>query len=463
MKWITALTLAALSLCSQAAQKPNILLFFIDDLGYTDIGTNGSKFHETPNIDNLAKNGVNFTQAYSAHPVCSPTRASLMTGKAPQRVGITQWIHQPSDIHLPLNEFTIAEALKQGGYSTGYIGKWHLGEKDSQLPDHQGFDWIKAVNRGGQPASYFYPYTNNRKGKYWDIPDMEKGKKGDYLTDALTDHAIDFIDLNKNKPFFLTFAHYAVHTPIQAPKDLVDKYKAKRKKLYGDSQTPYTEDRYGTWSRARQDNPTYAAMMENLDTNIGRVITHLEKNNLLENTLIIFTSDNGGHCHLIGKHGVTSNAPLRSGKGWNYEGGTRIPAIFYWKGKLTPRTVDTPTITMDLYPTLLEIADLPLIPKQHLDGASILPTLNGKISEKLQNRFIAWTYPHNHGSGHKPSSAIRQGNYKLIRFDEGTRFELYDLKKDPSETTNLADKESVTTERLNLLLTNWLSETTPKN
>ncbi|GAA5495770.1 arylsulfatase [Rubritalea halochordaticola] len=463
MKLISTLLTALLSCSAFAVEKPNIVLFFIDDLGWADIGANGSKFYETPNIDKLAKEGVNFTNGYSAHPVCSPTRAALMSGKAPQRVGITQWIHQPSDIHLPLKEVTVAEALKEGGYTTGYIGKWHLGEKENQLPDHQGFDWMRCVNRAGQPASYFYPYNNKRNGAFWDVPDLEDGKKGDYLTDALTNHALEFISENKGKPFFLTFAHYAVHTPLQAPKDLVDKYQAKSGDVYGKTKTPFTEDRYGTWSRGRQDNATYAGMMESLDENVGRVVELLEKENLLENTLIIFTSDNGGHCHLRGKHGATSNLPLRSGKGWNYEGGIRVPTIFYWKGKLQAHVVDTPAITMDIYPTLLDIAGLQLKPEQHLDGQSLLSVLEGKEpSAALQDRFIGWSYPHNHGSGHKPSNAIRKGKWKLIRFDAGEKYELYDLSDDLGEHQNLAKEQPEVVAELDQLLTEWLKETNKK-
>lgn len=266
-----------------------------------------------------------------------------MTGKAPQRVGITQWIPQPSDVHLPKKETTVGEAFLAAGYRTGYTGKWHLGEKDDQLPTSHGFTWMKATNRAGQPASYFYPYARkNKRGDYWDVPDLSQGKKGDYLSDALTNQAIDFIDSNKDKPFFLYLAHYAVHTPIQAPKKLVEKYRTKRKKLYGDSKTPTIPDRYGTVSRGRQDHAAYAAMLENLDMNVGRLLDHIEKLGLSKNTIVLFTSDNGGHCHLKRNPGVTCNLPLRSGKGWNYEGGIRIPAIIAWPGTISPGTSETP-------------------------------------------------------------------------------------------------------------------------
>ena len=355
-----------------AAKKPNVVVFFIDDLGWADVGVNGSSFHETPNIDSLAATGANFTNSYSAHPVCSPTRAAMMSGKAPQRVGITQWIHQPSEKHLPLSEVTIGEAFQEAGYKTGYLGKWHIGEKDNQMPRGQGFDWMKAVNRAGQPASYFYPYNNKRKGAFWDVPDLQDGKKGDYLTDAVTDKALGFIEDNKKKPFLLYIAHYAVHTPIQAPAKLVEKYKAKRKKMYKNSKTPFKARRYGVTYRNRQDQVAYAAMMENLDTNVGRVMKRLKKLKLTKNTIVVFTSDNGGHPK------ITSNAPLSSGKGFNYEGGIRIPTIISWQGKIKKMSSDLPIITMDMYPTLLDLCGIKKKPKQHLDGLSFKKVLKGK-------------------------------------------------------------------------------------
>lgn len=451
------------TLASLTAAQPNVIVFFIDDLGWSDLGCYGSTFHETPNIDKLAKSGVRFTQAYSANAVCSPTRAALMTGKAPQRVGITQWIPQPSDISLPKKETTIGEAFLAAGYQTGYTGKWHLGEKDDQLPTSHGFTWMKATNRGGQPASYFYPYAKkNKRGDYWDIPDLSDGKKGDYLNDALTGQALSFIETNKDKPFFLYLAHYAVHTPIQAPKKLVAKYQAKRKKLYGDSKTPTIPDRYHTVSRGRQDHATYAAMMENLDVNVGRVLAHIEKLGLSKNTIILFTSDNGGHCHLKGSPGVTCNLPLRSGKGWNYEGGIRIPAIVSWPGKITPGTSDTPNISMDVYPTLLELTGQKLMPQQHLDGHSLASALDDRPDDTLKSRAIYWTYPHNHGSGHKPSHAIRKDGWKLIHFEAGKKYELYNLAEDLGEKTDLSDKFPEKVKALDTELMGWIKQTTPK-
>ncbi|MCP5535025.1 MAG: sulfatase [Akkermansiaceae bacterium] len=445
-------------------KKPNVIVFFIDDLGWADLGCYGSTFHETPHIDKLAQNGVRYTQAYSAHAVCSPTRAAMMTGKAPQRVGITNWINQPSNKTLPKEETTIAEAFKAAGYQTGYTGKWHLGEKDDQLPTSHGFTWMKATNRAGQPASYFYPFSKvSKRGTYWDVPDLSEGKKGDYLTDALTDQALHFIDANQDRPFFLQLAHYAVHAPIQAPLELVKKYRQKREKLYGDTPTPRIPDRYNTVSRGRQDHAAYAAMTENLDMNIGRVLDHLEKRGLTSNTIVVFTSDNGGYCHLISNPGATCNLPLRSGKGWNYEGGIRIPTIISWPGKITPRSSDTPCITMDLFPTLLELTGQALQPKQHLDGHSLASDLNTRPDDTLKSRALYWTYPHGHGSGHRPSHAIRKDNWKLIHFEKGKTHELYNLAKDLGEKTDLAEKFPDKVKALDKELNEWINNTTPRD
>lgn len=445
-----------------ATEKPNVVIFFIDDLGWSDLGCYGSTFHETPNIDKLAASGVRFSQSYSANPVCSPTRAAMLTGKAPQRVGITQWIHQPSDIHLPAAETTLAEAFASAGYSTGYIGKWHLGEKNDQLPSANGFSWMKCVNRAGQPASYFFPYSKkSKRGSYWDVPDLDNGKQGDYLTDAITDKAIEFIESHQKKPFLLYFAHYAVHTPIQAPKPLVDKYKAKKTKLYGDSKTERLPDRYNTVSRGRQDHPTYAAMMENLDQNVGRVMAKLDQLQLTDNTIVLFTSDNGGHCHLKGSPGVTSNLPLRSGKGWTYEGGTRIPTIISWRNHIQPSVSETPVITMDMYPTLLALTGQALRPEQHLDGQSLQSAIEGQSNSTLKKRALCWTYPHTHGSGHKPSHAIRKGNWKLIHFDSDNSNELYQIDRDIGEKNDLADRHPEKVKDLVTELNEWINNTTP--
>ena len=449
------------------SELPNIVLFFIDDLGYTDLGCYGSTFHETPHIDALAARGMKFTDFYAANPVCSPTRAALMTGKAPQRVGITQWIPQPSNKHLPLDEVTIGEALATAGYQNGYIGKWHLGEKDNQQPSEQGFIWMRGVNRAGQPGSYFFPYKSKRADKeirYWDVPDFADGRDGDYLTDKLTDKAMEFISQNKDRPFFLCFGHYAVHTPIQSPRNLIEKYKQKLSDHPVTANEPIKE-RNGAQSRAVQNNPAYAAMMENLDDNVGRVVNHLDELNLSDNTLIIFTSDNGGFS-TAKKPGPTSCRPLRAGKGWTYEGGLRIPTIAVWPDKIKPGECSTPAITMDLYPTILELIDQPLRPQQHLDGNSLVSAIAGQPNQELNSRFLAWTYPHGHGSRHSPTNAIRAGNWKLVHLtDDKTapenKFELYNLGNDIGETRNLAKERPDITRVLSAQLDQWVKKTTP--
>lgn len=443
------------------SSRPNVVVFLIDDLGWADLSCQGSTFYETPNIDRLAASGVRFTESYSANPVCSPTRAALLTGKAPQRVGITQWIHQPSDIHLPAKEVTLAETFQAAGYETGYLGKWHLGEGDDQLPTSNGFKWMKTVNKAGQPASYFFPYKKkSKRGDYWDVPDLDDGKEGDYLTDAMTDYALEFLETNREKPFFLYFSHYAVHTPIQAPADLVKKYEAKKEKVYGKSKSPGIQEKYETISRSRQDHVTYAAMMENLDMNVGRVMKKLESLKLSEKTIVVFTSDNGGHCHLKKAPGVTCNLPLRSGKGWTYEGGIRIPTIVSWKSKIKPGVSEVPMISMDVYPTLLELTGQKLLPRQHLDGRSMAPVVTGGDSGDLEKRTLYWTYPHSHGSGHRPSHAIRKGKWKLIHFESDRKNELYDLEEDPGEKKNLAEEKPKVAEVLYRELSKWIRETT---
>ncbi|MEE2825196.1 MAG: sulfatase [Planctomycetota bacterium] len=456
------------SAVTDSVSRPNVLLLFVDDLGRYDLGCYGSDFYETPNIDRLANSGARFAQFYSAHPVCSPTRAALMTGKAPQRVGITQWIPQPSAVHLPHAETTLAEAFQSAGYRTGYIGKWHLGEADDQQPSDHGFDWQRGVNRAGAPGSYFFPYrrkSKNQQKNYWAVPDFDDGQQGDYLTDQLTDAAIEFVNQEDARPFFLCLAHYAVHTPIQSPQPLIRRFEQKRQSVYGDSQTETISEKNNSGSRPRQDNPAYAAMVANLDDNVGRLLQCLEDLNLLSNTVIVLTSDNGGLSTLkSGRVGPTSCFPMRAGKGWNYEGGIAIPTLVSWAGTVQPgREVSTPAITMDLYPTLLELAGLDLKPEQHRDGVSLVPLLMGRDSPAAQDRFLAWHYPHNHGSGHSPSSAIRRGDYKLLVRKGQDRPELYDLAKDPGEKEDLSQQQPARVAELSSLLKTWLDETCQEN
>ena len=432
-------------------------------MGYKDLGCYGSEFYETPCIDRLAKESARFTQFYSAHPVCSPTRAALMTGKAPQRLGITQWIYQPSDIHLPASETTLGEAFQAAGYETGYIGKWHLGEKDAQMPAQNGFDWTKGVNRAGQPAHYFHPFKGRERNgvAYWDVPDMENSHPGDYLTDGLTDHAIDFISAERDKPFLLCFGHYAVHTPIQSPKPLIEKYQKKKADLFADRPAPApSEELNEARSRVRQDDPPYAAMVENLDTNVGRVMDKLEELGIRENTIIVFSSDNGGLSTLKKRGGPTSVKPLRAGKAWCYEGGIRVPTLISWPNHIQAGDLETPGITMDIYPTLLELAEIDLMPEQTLDGVSLVSALHRQPNDKINERILGWHYPHPHGSGHTPSSSLREGDWKILWRPDQEKYELYNLKDDISETKNLVDENPEKFNKLKTKLQNWLEETT---
>ncbi|MEL7497103.1 MAG: sulfatase [Planctomycetota bacterium] len=446
--------------------SPNVVIFFIDDLGQRDVQCYGSTNYSTPNMDRLASRGVRFTNFYSANPVCSPTRVALLTGKAPHRLGITQWLNQPNDLHLPLDEVIVGEAFAEQGYQTGYIGKWHVGEKDHQMPDKQGFRWMRCVNRAGAPGSYYFPFRRkSKKGHYSDVPDLDDRQQGDYLTDELTDHAIEFIQDNQDKPFLLCFAHYAVHTPMQGPPALVETYKKKFADLPQLDQAFFPE-RNGGKTRTRQDNPTYAAMVENLDMNVGRVLEQLETSGLTEKTIVVFTSDNGG-LSTTARIGPTSCRPFRAGKGWTYEGGIRIPTMITWPKKIQPGVADSLGISMDLYPTLLELAGIAAKPNQHLDGISLVSAIEGKPSPTLKKRFLAWTYPHHHGSQHSPSNAIRDGDWKLIqKTDDATpdneRLELYRLSDDIGEANNLVKQNPDKANELLKKLTGWLDSTQPE-
>ena len=469
---LAAAVLATTSLvCTQAAadaRKPNVIIVFVDDLGWTDLGCYGSKFYETPHIDRMAEQGAMFSRAYSSCNVCSPTRASLMTGKYPQRVGFTSYLNpnKPSGAnsaatHLPASETTIGEAFQQAGYRTGYIGKWHVGSEEVGMPKQHGFDWQMATAKHGLPASYFFPYKW-RKPSTADVPDLEDGKPGDYLTDALTDKGIGFIKdtVSEGKQsFFLILGHYAVHTPIQAPKNLVEKYEAKKKRMYGTTPLTMIPERFNRKVPARQQNPTYAAMMENLDANVGKVITALDELGVTKDTIIVFTSDNGGSC-MPGSFGSrpTSNFPLRASKGWNYEGGIRIPTFITWPGTISATKISEPVITMDIYPTLLELTGCEQLPKQTVDGRSLVPLIHGE--QKTLNRpFLAWWYPHSNGHGTQPCQAILQDSWKLVHYMEQNETELFRLDGDEGERNDLARDQPEKTRELLETLNQWVKET----
>lgn len=452
--------------------QPNIVFILMDDLGWMDLSCYGSSFYETPNLDRLATEGMRFTDAYASCPVCSPTRASILTGKYPATVGVTNYIDcggglhpsrgrvidAPYIDHIPPSENTLAAALRDGGYQTWHVGRWHLGGKfhlggDADFyPEKYGFD----VNVGGCfwgcPVTYFSP---------WHLPVMEDGPEGEYLTDHITDAAIDLIRNREDRPFFLNLWHYAVHTPIEAPAELVAKYEDKARKMGLDTVQAIVEGENFAVDHKKhqrierriiQSDPVYAAMVENMDWNIGRVLSALEEEGLADNTIVIFTSDNGGLATAEGS--PTCNRPLAEGKGWMYEGGAREPLIVRWPGVTQPGSVcEVPTTSPDFYPTFLEMAGLPLIPRQHCDGVSIAPLLRGEDS--LEREAIFWHYPHYGNQGGSPGASVRVGDWKLIEFFEDNHIELYNLCDDISEEHNLADRQPEQAVSMRRTLEDW--------
>ena len=457
-------------------EKTNVVVFFIDDLGWSDLGCYGSKYHLTPNIDKLASSGLKFKAAYSSSSVCSPTRSSLMTGKHPVRFGITDWIGASqkrrilvtpkNHSFLPKEENTLAEVFKSSGYQTAYFGKWHLGARDEDHPSFHGFDYHRGVNRAGSPGSYYYPFRRNKKLpkiplKPTDIPDFSDVKKNSYLTDLLSIEVTKYIESNADKPFFTILSHYSVHTPIQTIKADSEKYR-KRLDEIGIATEIKTRPEKNAITRITQNNPEYAAMIESVDRSVGRVMQKLDELDLLKKTIIIFTSDNGGLSTLQRnlRSGPASCLPLRAGKGWLYEGGIRVPTIISWPGRIIPGSVsDIPITTCDVYPTLLKVAGLKSKTKQHLDGLDLSPIFKGS---KLQDRPLFWHFPHYHGSGNLPSSSIRKGSYKLIRWYEDGSEELYDISIDDSEKNDISEKNPEKKTELSNELSNWLKSSGAK-
>ena len=462
---VLALLLAASSARAQpeeaaSQQPPNVVFVLVDDLGWADVEAFGSRFYETPHINRLARRGLAFTNAYAAATVCSPTRAAILTGRHPARLGITDWIpgqgNRPSRqllqvedrSHLPLREVTIAERLRDAGYATAHVGKWHLGGAPDHLPTDQGFE----VNAGGYEAGspgrfggYFSPYDN---------PYLEDGPEGEYLTDRLGREAAQFIRAHADQPFFLHLSFYSVHTPLQGKDELVDKYTARADSLLLTERTVYGRE-HGHRARIVQSNPVYAAMVEAMDRNVGRVLQSLEAAGVANNTIVIFTSDNGGLSVLTNdRTAPTANRPLRAGKGWLYEGGIRVPLIVRWPGVTEGgRTSETPVSSVDFFPTILEAAGLEASEGRAVDGASLTPLL--RQSGPLEREALYWHYPHYHGSGSVPGGAIRQGDYKLVEYFETGRVELYDLAEDLTETHDLADERPERAAALRKQLHQW--------
>lgn len=438
------------SLCSIAAEKPNILYINIDDLGWADVSINGSKYYETPNIDRLAKEGMIFTNGYSSAANCAPSRACAISGQCTPRHGVytvnnsdrgksstRKLIPTKNTLHLKQDNLTFGHALKAAGYTTATIGKWHV----TQDPLKNGFD----INVGGTAAGGPYNGGYHSPFKY---PNLEVKEKGSYLTDILTDKAIEFIGEHKAGPFCLYLPYFTVHTPLQAKPELVDKYKNKK-------------------ATEAQSNPVYAAMIESLDQNIGRVLDALESNGITDNTLVIFTSDNGGV-------NVSSlQWPLRGGKGMYYEGGIREPFFIRWPEKIKAgSSCDTPVSNLDFYPTFCDVAGTPAPKGKILDGLSLIPLFEGKA---LAERSLFWHFPiYLQGYGKadslgmkeaqdtlfrtRPGSAIRHGDWKLIEYFENGDFELYNLKQDIGEKTNLAKEHPEKLQELHTKLKNWRQE-----
>jgi arylsulfatase A-like enzyme len=446
-------------------KRPNFLFILIDDLGARDLTAFGSTFHETPNLDRLAAEGLMFSNAYAAAPVCSPTRAAIMSGKYPARVGVTQYIGGKSEgllaevpyLHyLPLEEKSVASALREHDYQTWHVGKWHLGDEDF-APDKHGFDVnIGGAHLGHPRRGYFSPYN---------IPTLDDGREGEYLTDRLTEEAIRLLkNREKRRPFFLHLAHYAVHTPIQAPEALVEKYRRKSAAMGLDRVPAIVDGPYFSClhkqelriqRRLFQSDPTYAAMVENLDANIGRVLRVLEEECLTDDTFVVFTSDNGGLSSAEGS--PTCNFPFAEGKGWNYEGGTRVCQIIRRPKFIAPgRVCSTPVTSTDFYPTFLEACGAPLLPEQHRDGVSLLPLLRG--DGDLCREALFWHYPHYSNQGGLPASSIVCHDLKLIEFFETGKTVLFDLHRDVGERWDLTRECPADAERLHVRLKAWQRE-----
>lgn len=447
---LIAIFVAPSVLCSAEADRPNVVFIMADDLGWTDLGCYGSDFYRTPHIDRLRREGMKFTDASTCGPNCAPTRACLMSGLYSPRHGVYtvgtgargRAEHRKLDpvenkTTLDPSHTTVAEALQDAGYTTAYFGKWHLGTPGRAGPKEQGFDFNFGGNHSGHPRSYFSPYHN---------PQLPDGPEGENLTDRLSAEAVGFIEDHRDRPFFVCLSYYAVHTPIQAKPDLAEEYR--RREPDGGHR-----------------NPDYAAMIETMDRGIGRILETLDGLELAERTVVIFTSDNGGvggyrEAGVEGARGITSNAPLRGGKGMLYEGGIRVPLIVRWPGVVEPGTVcDEPVISVDVFPTLAEMAGAET--PERLDGVSWLPLLRDS-GARLDREAVYWHFPgylqasSRRGTWRtRPAGAIRSGDWKLIEFFEDGRLELYNLEEDVGETRNLADSHPEKREALHRRLTRW--------
>jgi len=445
--------------CSANAKPPNVVVFLVDDLGFMDIGANNPDcFYETPHIDRLAKSGMRFTDGYAANPVCSPTRYSLMTGKYPTRVRATNFFSgkrggkfnpAPLNDEMPLEEITIAEALKSKGYVTFFAGKWHLGGSEEFYPQNQGFD----INIGGHSRGG--PYTGKKYFAPFKNPQMEvESPDGEHLPARLARDTASFIESNKEQPFLAYLSFYSVHTPLIGRPDLVKKYKAKAAEING-PEFADEEQIFGDKPRKvriLQKHAVYAAMVEAMDEAVGTVLDQLEKSGVADHTIVVFTSDNGGLSTSEGS--PTSNLPLRGGKGWVYEGGIREPWIIRYPGVTEPGSESgEPICSIDLFPTVAAAAGISV---DHLvDGIDLTPALKG---EELDRKSLYWHYPHYSNQGGIPGGAIREGNYKLFERYEDGRVHLYDLEKDPGERNDLAEENPDLVKEMRSRLHEWYKE-----
>lgn len=423
--------------------KPNIVFILADDMGWKDLSCYGNTFNETPHIDSLASSGIKFTQAYAASPVSSPTRASILTGKHPALLKLTNFIigdkTDPNSPILPANwkpflsskEITLAEILKQNGYTTGLVGKWHLGTGDSIAPWKQGFDYTRMIYKNGLD---YYDYSiaiDSYQNEF-----IDKGT--DYLTDKLTEYGVDFIRQNKKNPFFLYLAYSAPHVLLVPKAEKISKYLLKC-----------------GYNGTKAGNPYYAAMLESLDDGVGEIIKSLKLAEQLENTIIIFASDNGG----VGMEELgptpTSNLPLRKWKGFLYEGGIRVPTIISWKSKIAAGTTSNNYFSsIDYLPTLCEMVGINKLPDS-ISGKSIVPLLYQQSENKTQNDTLYWHYPHFSNQGSRPAGAVRCGDFKLIENYETHELELYNLKNDIGELYNLSKIDKQKTIEMYNMLDSW--------
>ena len=435
---------------------PNILFILVDDLGWSDVGCYGADLHETPNIDNLATQSVRFMQAYAASSICSPTRASIMTGQHPARLHMTiwhenaikapdrsrPWLEAAAEHNLPLRHLTIAEALRNVGYKTWHVGKWHLGDA-AHYPENHGFDLNVGGTFWGAPVTFWFPYRGEfgraKEKRY--VPGLKNRTDGDYLPDQFTDEAIELIRNSDDEPFFLNLWYHTVHTPIEGKPELIEYYSAKIRPQH------------------HHQSAAYAAMVHNMDDNVGRLLAALDESGKADNTVVVFFSDNGGLSIRHRGKFVTSNFPLRSGKGSLYEGGIREPLIVRWPGVTKPGSESQQLVTStDLYATLAEIAGLAddqQIRHQAMDSQSLVPLLKGGTSGNARDELY-WHYPHYYPTT-TPVSAIRSGQWKLLYYYEEDRIELFDLSHDLSEAHDLAKDKPQKAAELRKRMDTWLA------